>query len=108
MEDGVTQGEAILDRKSQTEVVGRFTVDGAKKIAPFSVSIWGGRTLNMTQSKTVPKLADQICSAFGKKSGQPAAGRQVIDLSAGKDLLSKIAGCGPVPHNNLDYIHIWH
>jgi hypothetical protein len=41
------------------------------------------------------KLANQICSAFGNKKGQPAAGRQVIDLSARKDLLSKIAGCGP-------------
>jgi hypothetical protein len=41
------------------------------------------------------KLANQICSAFGNKSGQPSAGRRVIDLSASKNLLSKIGGGGP-------------
>jgi len=35
-------------------------------------------------------LANQICSAFGNKKGQAAAGRQVIELSARKDLLSKM------------------
>jgi hypothetical protein len=42
-------------------------------------------------------LANQICAAFGNKKVQLAAERQVIELSARKDLLSKIAGCGPVP-----------
>lgn len=43
------------------------------------------------------KLSKQIASAFGKKSSQPAAVSQLNDLSTRKDLLSKIAGCGPKP-----------